>query len=121
VIAIPLAGVFLAGLVLGSAVNWAIYSLAWFARPISPWALPHADAQPRSWRDRLPLLGWFGLRREAALHGSLFWCDRSMNWLYWQDFTTEVVARPDPMGRAPSAVTLHAPPQFLALRSLLPS
>ncbi len=72
-LAVRLAGVFVAGLAVGGAVNWAIYSLAWFARPISPWALPPADAQPRSWRDRLPLLGWFGLRREAVLHGSLFW------------------------------------------------
>jgi leader peptidase (prepilin peptidase) / N-methyltransferase len=72
-LAVRLAGVILAGLAAGGAVNWAIYSLAWFARPISPWALPHAKAAPRRWIDRLPVLGWWGLRREAQLHGSLFW------------------------------------------------
>jgi prepilin signal peptidase PulO-like enzyme (type II secretory pathway) len=65
--------VFVAGLAAGGAVNWAIYSLAWFARPISPWAASHAEAGPRHWSDRLPLVGWWGLRREAELHGTLFW------------------------------------------------
>lgn len=72
-LAVRLAGIFLAGLAAGGAVNWAIYSLAWFARPISPWAPPHAEAAPRSWSDRLPIVGWWHLRREASLHGTLFW------------------------------------------------
>ncbi|MEX2174904.1 MAG: A24 family peptidase [Pirellulaceae bacterium] len=70
---VRLAGVAVLGLVLGAAANWAIYTLAWFARPIGPWARPHADALPRRTIDRLPILGWFSLRREAALHGTLFW------------------------------------------------
>lgn len=68
-----MAGVFVLGLVAGSAVNWAIYSLAWFARPISPWSRPHAQAPPRQWSDRLPVIGWMGLARESELHGRLFW------------------------------------------------
>ena len=65
--------VFALGLVVGAAVNWAIYTLAWFARPVSPWSAPHADAPPRTWHDRLPVWGWIGLSREAGVHGSGFW------------------------------------------------
>ena len=72
-LAVRLAIVFVAGLALGGAVNWAIYTLAWFARPISPWASPHDDAPRRRWNDRLPVLGWVSLRRESTLHGRLFW------------------------------------------------
>ncbi|MCI0362229.1 MAG: prepilin peptidase, partial [Planctomycetaceae bacterium] len=72
-LAVRLAGVFLAGLAVGGAVNWAIYSLAWFARPISPWSPPHAQAPARRWSDRLPIIGWWGMQRESSLHGELFW------------------------------------------------
>ena len=30
-------------------------------------------APRRRWSDRLPVIGWLGLRREAALHGAGFW------------------------------------------------
>jgi leader peptidase (prepilin peptidase)/N-methyltransferase len=73
VIAVRLAGVFLLGLVAGGAVNWAIYTLAWYARPISPWASADPDAPSRRWTDCLPVIGWLGLAREAALHGRWFW------------------------------------------------
>src|SRR3954466_10190979 len=66
-----LAGV--AGLAAGAYVNWAAYTLAWNWRPISPWARPHPEAPRRLASDRLPLYGWFGLRREAPLHGRHFW------------------------------------------------
>jgi prepilin signal peptidase PulO-like enzyme (type II secretory pathway) len=121
VIAIRLAGVFLAGLVLAGAVNWAIYSLAWFARPISPWARPHADAAPRSWVDRVPVFGWLGLRREAALHGSLFWLRPVLIELalasglaalyYWEVVSLGLTPR-FPGLVPPSPAMLHA--QFLA-------
>ena len=64
----------LAGLGLGSLVNWAIYRFAWFnPREISPWGIPPNNAPTRRWTDRLPVLGWFGLRREHSLHGRGFW------------------------------------------------
>ena len=61
------------GLLLGVVVNWATYWLAWNRRHVSPWSPPHADAPPRRASDRLPLAGWWGLRREHAVHGRGFW------------------------------------------------
>src|SRR3954452_7259941 len=72
-VAAQLAVVFLAGACLGSVVNWAIYALAWNARPISPWSIAPAGADARSRSDRLPILGWLWLRRETAIHGPGFW------------------------------------------------
>jgi prepilin signal peptidase PulO-like enzyme (type II secretory pathway) len=65
--------VVLAGLALAAFSNWAIYTLAYFPRPISPWGAAPAGAPPRRWYDRLPIVGWWTLRREAGLHGSGFW------------------------------------------------
>lgn len=71
--ALQLIVLFLAGTGLGSLVNWAVYRLAWRPRPISPWSPPADGAPPRRWCDRLPLVGWLTLRREAPLHGRGFW------------------------------------------------
>src|SRR5688500_13588634 len=65
--------VFVLGLAIGSLVNWGIYALAWNARPISPRSHKHEDAPPRLWYDRLPILGWFTLRREVSLWKPGFW------------------------------------------------
>jgi leader peptidase (prepilin peptidase)/N-methyltransferase len=72
-LAVQLAAVFLLGICLGTLVNWAIYSLAWFPRPISPWSRVRPDMPPRSGTDFLPVVGWLGLRREADLHGRGSW------------------------------------------------
>src|SRR5262245_54679590 len=64
---------FALGLAAGAAVNWSAYNHAWRRRAISPWSRPHPEAPPRRWHDRFPLWGWFGLRREEALHGTGFW------------------------------------------------
>jgi leader peptidase (prepilin peptidase) / N-methyltransferase len=61
------------GLFAGQFANYLIYSWAYFPRHISPFAPPHSDALPRSVWDRIPVLGWFGLRREEPLHGKGFW------------------------------------------------
>ncbi|MDX1948343.1 MAG: A24 family peptidase [Pirellulaceae bacterium] len=71
--AVQIGLVALAGLAAGSAVNWAIYSLAWFPRPISPWSRPHSEAPSRPWICRLPVVGWLWLAREEKLHGRWFW------------------------------------------------
>lgn len=54
-------------------MNRGIYRLAWFQRPIGPWSEGDPAALPRRWFDRIPIFGWIGLRREAAIHGNGFW------------------------------------------------
>ncbi len=61
------------GLFAGGFANYLIYSWAYFPRHISPWAPAHADAPVRPTLDRVPVVGWFGLRRESSLHGNGFW------------------------------------------------
>ncbi len=83
---------FVIGACVGGAINLAAYQLAWYPRPISPWSGPDPSAPPRRWWDRLPIVGWLGLRREAALHGIGFWirplcvellAGVGLAWLYW--------------------------------------
>jgi leader peptidase (prepilin peptidase) / N-methyltransferase len=64
--------VFALGLVIGSLVNWGIYSLAWFPRPISPFSSPPQGA-PRHWTHFLPVVGWILRHGEAAHYGRGFW------------------------------------------------
>jgi leader peptidase (prepilin peptidase) / N-methyltransferase len=71
--AIRLVLVFVGGACLGSIANWAIYSFAWNSRPISPWARVPEGVAPRSGRDRVPILGWFKLNREATIFGPRYW------------------------------------------------
>ncbi len=61
------------GLILGALANWAIYSLAWFPRAISPWSKRVPGAGPASWLDYVPVVGWLSLRRDEKVHGLLFW------------------------------------------------
>ncbi len=68
-----LAALFAVGVCLGSLLNLAIYRLAYEPRAISPWSRQLPAAPPRRITDRLPLVGWLGLRRESALHGQGFW------------------------------------------------
>lgn len=63
----------LAGLVGGCIANHCIYTYCYFPRPISPWAKPDPKAVPRTARDRVPVIGWLGLRRESPIHGDGFW------------------------------------------------
>lgn len=64
---------FVLGAALGGQLNRGIYGLAWRRRDISPWSPPPDAAPPRRWTDRLPIVGWLGLRREGTLHGRAFW------------------------------------------------
>jgi len=68
-----LAILFVLGCSVGAVINLGIYRLACYPRPISPWSRPHPDAPSRRYWDRLPVIGWLGLRREAGLHGTCFW------------------------------------------------
>ena len=70
---VRLAALFVVGACVGSLVNLGVYRLGWRRRAISPWSPPEAAAPPRRALDRVPILGWLTLRREAALHGAGFW------------------------------------------------
>lgn len=65
--------IFAIGTCVASWLNLAIYQLAWTPRLISPWSKAPDLAIPRRHTDRIPILGWFGLRRESSLHGKAFW------------------------------------------------
>ena len=71
ILAIPiglrLAGLAIIGACIGSAVNWAVYRLAWNQRAIGPWSPRLPEAQTRGWLDRLPVLGWIGVALLAVL------------------------------------------------------
>ena len=118
------------GALLGSLINLGAYRLAWNPRAIGPW-WPAAAAPPRRWTDRLPILGWLGMRREAGLHGRGFWIRPmaielalalGLPALYWWEV---IEARLLPMPRAAgilpqAAVVLHAQyAAHLVLLSLL--
>lgn len=76
-LAIPLlfrlAALFLCGAVVGAVANWAVDRLRWEPRWLSPWGPRHPELPPVRHTDRLPILGWLGLRREAPLRGAGFW------------------------------------------------
>jgi prepilin signal peptidase PulO-like enzyme (type II secretory pathway) len=80
----------LVSLFAASPINWAIYSLAYGYRPISPWSrywqqclekmTPDDEVtrwrsvlERRRWWNFLPLAGWLSLRHEQSLHGRWFW------------------------------------------------
>ncbi len=64
---------FLVGLVMGRQINRGIYSLAWHRRRVGPWSPAPCQAASRHWSDRLPVVGWWRLRREATWHGRGYW------------------------------------------------
>ena len=108
ILAIPmearLAALFVLGALLGSVANLAIYRLAWRKRAISPWSWPDLAAPPRRVWDRLPIFGWLGLRREAAVHGAGLWvrpmllellAGIGLAWLYWWEVGQGGLLPPD--------------------------
>jgi len=121
ILAIPievrLAALFVWGLCLGSLANLGIYRLAWRRRAISPWSCTEADARPRRWLDRLPVIGWLGLRREAPLHGPGFWIrPMAVDWafgvgcaaLYWWEVAHHGLE--PSLARLPRALAVLIPP-----------
>jgi leader peptidase (prepilin peptidase) / N-methyltransferase len=64
---------FVLGCCAGAVINLGIYRLAWYPKSISPWSRPDPKAPPRRFGDRVPVIGWLGLRREAKLHSGAFW------------------------------------------------
>ena len=94
---------FLVGVSLGSLANLAAFAFAWKPRGTNPWAEPPQGAPPRGWADRLPLLGWFRLRREAKFHHRGFWlrplaieilCGVGCAALYWWEVDQQAMLPP---------------------------
>ncbi|HEX5444010.1 MAG TPA: A24 family peptidase [Pirellulales bacterium] len=67
-----LAGVFVIGVLLGHLANVAAYALG-DNRRRNPWSREHPRDGKSRWLDRLPLAGWFRLRRKATELGTTFW------------------------------------------------
>jgi len=108
---------FVLGCLVGGQVNRGIYRLAFAPRPIGPWSAPHPQAAPRRWFDRVPVLGWFGLRREADIHGAAFWVrpmaielalGGGFAALYWYEVTQLGLVRSFPFDVVPAADVLRA-------------
>lgn len=106
----------LVGLAAGAFANYLIYWWAYFWRHISPWSPPHPAAPPRRLGDRVPVLGWWGLRREASLHGRGFWvrpllveigCALAIPLLYW--FHTQSGGLLPPGLRGPAQLAMFSP------------
>ena len=75
-----------------SLANAAIYQFAWQRRLRSPWQARAEGVASRTWLDRVPVLGWWRLRRESAVVGKGHWIrpllieivfPLGMTWLYW--------------------------------------
>ena len=66
-------GLFLIGLVLGPFINFAIYSFAYFPRPISPWQSRPSEIPLRRGGAKLPIIGWLFRSSESVHFGRLFW------------------------------------------------
>jgi leader peptidase (prepilin peptidase)/N-methyltransferase len=74
--ALLLLSLVLLGACVGSVLNLIIYRLCWNVRSISPWT-PGVTGDKADgglhWSDRLPVLGWWSLRRKTGEHGRGFW------------------------------------------------
>jgi len=95
--------IFVLGAVLGGQLNRGIYRLAWRRRDISPWSEPPPGTPQRRCLDLVPIFGWFGLRREAAVHGRGFWvrpllielvCGVGLAALYWWEIDQRALLPP---------------------------
>ncbi len=116
-IEIRLALLFLCGTWVGGQVNRGIYRLAWNRRAIGPWSPPPQDAAARHMTDRIPILGWWGLRREAAWHGRGYWLRPMLielgtgigfALLYWLETQRLILWPHIPGVAAPDAAIVHA-------------
>lgn len=73
-------------------LNAAIYAFSWQKRSFSPWQSPPSGMPPRTWLDRVPIVGWWRLRREHYPEAPQHWVrpllieilfPALVGWLYW--------------------------------------
>ena len=75
------------GAIVGAFINRSIYAWAMFRkRPISPWLKPAEGETPRRPFDRIPVLGWWGRRRDSETYGKGFWIRPLLIELFWIGF-----------------------------------
>ncbi|TWT86830.1 Type 4 prepilin-like proteins leader peptide-processing enzyme [Pseudobythopirellula maris] len=72
-LAVRVAVVFFAAASVATLLNAATYAWAWRPRQFSPWQGEAEGVAPRTWADRLPVIGWLRLRRDAAVLGRGYW------------------------------------------------
>jgi prepilin signal peptidase PulO-like enzyme (type II secretory pathway) len=65
--------VFALAAIISGQINRAIYGLAWNQRIVGPWSAAAATSPARRWIDRIPIIGWWFLRRDSNRHGQRFW------------------------------------------------
>ena len=65
-IAVWYIAIFGIGAIWGAAVNWTIYAHCYFKRPWSPWSRLPESMPRRNVIDRVPIVGWWFLRRYAT-------------------------------------------------------
>ncbi len=118
---IRVACVALAGALAGSMVNAGVYALGMAIRPYSPWSRLHPKDTFFGWQDRLPVWGWWRLRRRSGDFGAYFWVRPLVvevlsglifAGLYWWDTHGRVAAWGAPLAANLLAPWLHA--QFMA-------
>ncbi len=110
----------LTGLLVGGQINRGIYRLAWHQRWLTPWAPVPIGHPRRTWFDRVPVLGWWLLRRESRTHGRGFWLRGMLIELataavfaglyWWEVDQLGLIPRPPgvPLDAAPLQSMLHA-------------
>jgi len=95
----------------------------WHRRSIGPWSRPEPSAPPRRPWDRLPIIGWLGLRRESHLHGACFWvrpmllelfAGIGLAWLYWWEVGVAGLLPPNIVRPIPLDLQAELTFQFLA-------
>jgi prepilin signal peptidase PulO-like enzyme (type II secretory pathway) len=113
--------VFVAAALIGGQINRGIYRLAFDQRAIGPWSAADEKAPPRIWYDRIPIFGWYALRREASIHGGGFWLRPMMielaiaigfSVLYWAELSGWLLPVQFANGAPGLKTILHS--QFLA-------
>jgi len=86
----------LTALVVATQINRAIDRFAFGSPGCDAWSPAPSEMPRRHWSDRLPIIGWWFLRREAEHHGRWFWIrpllielifPLGLIWLYYFELT----------------------------------
>lgn len=114
--------VFALAVMAASLANAAAYEWAWDRRRVSPWQPTPDGVAPRTTLDRVPVLGWLRLRRDATVLERGFWVrpmlvelafGLAMAALYWWEVWAAGLVAEQPL--APAAIVGYSGlPMFAA-------